>query len=109
MWTVNIGVSVHSHDEDVDDCKNEEKKGTNVVQVVNLALLEFLVEVDSGGVHENKACESGDDNTSGAQTNLSVVKVLEQVVLVSDDELKLNTVGHDDDKQTKDGHDSLLG
>lgn len=55
MWTVNIGVSVHSHDEDVDDCKNEEKKGTNVVQVVNLALLEFLVEVDSGGVHENKA------------------------------------------------------
>lgn len=49
------GASVHSHDEDVDDGKNEEEEGTNVVQVVNLSLLEFLVEVDSGGVHQNKA------------------------------------------------------
>lgn len=54
-------------------------------------------------------CKSGDDNTGGAKTDLSVVKVLEQIVLVSDHKLKLNTVGHDDDQKAENGHDCLLG
>jgi hypothetical protein len=55
-WTLNAWRSclVHGNNENVNDGKNEQEQGTDVIQVVNLALLELLVEVDSGGIHKNK-------------------------------------------------------
>lgn len=103
------GPLIHSHDEDVDDGEYKEKECANVVQIVNLPLLELFIEVDASGVHQDKTSESGDDDTGGSEADLGVVEVLEQVILVSDDKLELNTVGHDDDEKAEDGHDCLLG
>jgi hypothetical protein len=63
------------------------------------------IKLDKVSKFTSKSCEN---NTCSSKANLSVVKILKQIIFMSDDELQLNTVGHDNDDQSQNCHHSLL-